>query len=126
DEVSQPWPMEQAYRSARRAFEVLGKPDALGIMHSPGYHGANDVQAAMNWLDLQFGRSQTKWTNEFVYPWDYDTWKAQTKESDPPKFGAHKLTDTLVASWEKKSADIRKAVEWMLGEKTPGSLVSPF
>jgi hypothetical protein len=67
-EVSQPWPMEQAYRSALRAYDLLGKPDALGIMHSPGYHGANDVQAAMNWLDFRFGRSQTKWTNEFVYP----------------------------------------------------------
>src|SRR5262249_56728300 len=42
DEVSQPWPMEQAYRSARRAYEVLGKPDALDVMHSPGYDRAND------------------------------------------------------------------------------------
>jgi len=137
DEVSQPWPMEQAYRSALRAYDVLGKPEALGIMHSPGYHGANDVQAAMNWLDFQFGRSQTKWTNEFVYPWDYDKWKAQVKESvDVSKYPSRKVTDTLVgprgatitsvADWEKKSADIRKAVEWMLGEKTPGTLASPF
>jgi len=119
--------MEQAYRSAFRAYDLLGKPDALGIMHSPGYHGANDVQAAMNWLDLQFGRSKTKWTNEFVYPWDYDKWKAQVKESiDISKYSAHKLTDTSVAAWEKKSADIRKSVEWMLGDKTPGTLASPF
>ena len=137
DEVSQPWPMEQAYRSALRAYEMLGKPEALGIMHSPGYHGANDVQAAMNWLDFQFGRSQTKWTNEFVYPWDYDKWRAQVKETvNLSKYPARKLTDTLkasggativsVADWEKKSADIRKSVEWMLGDKTPGTLVSPF
>jgi dienelactone hydrolase len=127
DEVSQPWPMEQAYRSALRAYEVLGKPEALGIMHSPGYHGANDVQAAMNWLDLQFGRSQAKWTNEFVYPWDYDKWKAQVKETlDLSKYRAHKLTDTRIADWEKKLADIRKSVEWMLGDKTPGALANPF
>ncbi len=137
DEVSQPWPMEQAYHSALRAYEVLGKPDALGVMHSPGYHGANDVQAAMNWLDFQFGRSQTKWTNEFVYPWDYDTWKAQVIETvDVSKYPSRKLTDTLntsggrtiasVADWEKKGAEIRKSVEWMLGDKTPGSLATPF
>src|SRR5262245_38933624 len=106
DEVSQPWPMEQAYRSALRAYELLGKPDAVGIMHSPGYHGANDVQAAMNWLDFQFGRSKTKWNNEFVYPWDYDKWKTQIKESSPPKFQTHKLTETSVVAWEQTAADI--------------------
>jgi cephalosporin-C deacetylase-like acetyl esterase len=137
DEVGQPWPMEQAYRSALRAYELLGKPEALGIMHSPGYHGANDVQAAMNWLDFQFGRSQTKWNNEFVYPWDYGKWQAQVKENvNLSKYPSRKLTDTLktsgganitsVAAWEKKVADIRKAVEWMLGEKTPGTLANPF
>ena len=137
DEVSQPWPMEQAYRSALRAYELLGKPDALGVMHSPGYHGANDVQAAMDWLDYQFGRSQKKWSNEFIYPWDYDKWKGQVKETvDVSKYPSRKLTDTLVASggraiasaaeWEKKSADIRKSVEWMLGDKATGSLSNPF
>jgi cephalosporin-C deacetylase-like acetyl esterase len=137
DEVSQPWPMEQAYRSALRAYDLLGKREALGIMHSPGYHGANDVQAAMNWLDFQFGKSQTKWINELIYPWDFAKWKAQVKETiDLSKYPAHKLTDTLIATggktiasvadWEKKSASIRKSVEWLLGDKTPGTLADPF
>jgi cephalosporin-C deacetylase-like acetyl esterase len=129
DEVSQPWPMEQAYRSALRAYEVLGKPDALGVMHSPGYHGANDVQAAMNWLDYQFGRSQAKWTNELVYPWDYDKWKSQVNETvNVSKYPTRKLTRTTVtlADWEKQLPDIRKSVEWMLGDKTPGALSNPF
>jgi cephalosporin-C deacetylase-like acetyl esterase len=137
DEVGQPWPMEQAYRSALRAYDLLGKSEALGIMHSPGYHGANDVQAAMNWLDFQFGRSRTKWINDLIYPWDYDTWRAQVKETvDLSKYPARKLTDTLiapggalitsVAGWEKKSTGIRASVAWMLGDKTPGTLANPF
>jgi cephalosporin-C deacetylase-like acetyl esterase len=137
DEVSQPWAMEQAYRSALRAYDLLGKPEALGMMHSPGYHGANDVQAAMNWLDFQFGKSQTKWINELIYPWDYEKWQAQGKETvDLSKYPARKITDTLVAAggatiasvadWEKKSANIRKSVEWMLGDKAPGALANPF
>jgi len=127
DEVSQPWPMEQAFRSALRAYDLLGKSDALGVMHSPGYHGANDVQAAMDWLDYQFGRSQKKWSNEFVYPWDYDKWKAQVKDPvDVPKPPARIFSATSVAEWEKKVTDIRKSVEWMLGEKTAGSLANPF
>jgi pimeloyl-ACP methyl ester carboxylesterase len=81
----------------------------------------------MNWLDFQFGRSPTKWTNEFVYPWDYDKWNAQVKENgDTSKYRAHKLTDTSVAAWEKTAADIRKSVEWMLGDKIPGTLAVPF
>jgi cephalosporin-C deacetylase-like acetyl esterase len=127
DEVSQPWPMEQAYRSALRAYEVLGKPDALGIMHSPGYHGANDVQAAMDWLDYQFGRSQKKWTNEFVYPWDYEKWNDQVKDLvDTSRFPVRKLAASSAADWEKRVIDIRKGVEWMLGEKTSGTLANPF
>ena len=52
-----------------------------------------------------------------------------------PNIRARKLTDTLigsaadhhsVADWEKKAADIRKSVEWMLGDKTPGTLANPF
>jgi cephalosporin-C deacetylase-like acetyl esterase len=126
DEVGQPWPMEQAYRSALRAYELLGKPEALGIMHSPGYHGANDVQSAMNWLDFQFGRSQTKWTNDFVYPWDYDKWKAQVKDTAAPSRGRTLASITSVADWEKRSVEIRKSVEWMLGDRTPGTLANPF
>jgi cephalosporin-C deacetylase-like acetyl esterase len=137
DEVGQPWPMEQSYRSALRAYELLGKGNALGVLHSPGYHGANDLQAAMNWLDYQFGRSPAKWANDFIYPWDYDKWRAQVKETvDLSQFPARKITDTLlapggatiasVADWEKKAADIRKSVEWMLGDKTPGTLANPF
>lgn len=137
DEVSQPWPMEQAYRSALRGYELLGRPEALGIMHSPGYHGANDVQAAMDWLDYQFGRSRTEWSNEFIYPWDYDKWKTQVDEAiDVSRFPARALTDTLltsdgraiasVAEWEEKSAEIRQSVEWMLGDPSPGTLPDPF
>src|SRR5262245_2410230 len=117
DEVSQPWPMEQAYHSALRAYQLLGKPDALGVMHSPGCHGANDVQAAMDWLDYQFGRSQKKWVNEFVYPWDYDKWKAQVKDNeDAPRPGTRVFSVASPAEWEKKVIDIRKSVEWMLGD----------
>jgi pimeloyl-ACP methyl ester carboxylesterase len=105
----------------------LGKPEALGIMHSPGYHGANDVQAAMNWLDYQFGRSTTKWTNEFVYPWDYAKWQAQVKDSSrAPRKTTDALKASTVAAWEKNAVEIRKSVEWMLGEKTPGTLATPF
>jgi dienelactone hydrolase len=137
DEVSQPWPMEQAFRSALSAYELLGRPDALGVMHSPGYHGANDVDAAMDWLDFQFGRTAQVWTNELIYPWDYDHWRSQVDDPiDVERFAERALTDTLtstnggaiatIADWEARATELREAITWMLGDKNPGALADPF
>src|SRR6188768_3833338 len=80
----------------------------------------------MNFLDFQFGRSQTKWVNEFVYPWDYDRWHAQVKDTEAPRRGKAIGSIASISDWEKKSADIRRSVEWMLGEKIPLTLAIPF
>ena len=31
--------------------------DKVGTMHLPGFHGANDQELCLDWLDIQFGRS---------------------------------------------------------------------
>ena len=41
DEVSNTWGSEQTYHSALRAYQLLGRPEALGILRLPGFHGAN-------------------------------------------------------------------------------------
>lgn len=137
DEVSQPWPMEQAYLSALRAWEFLGEPEALGILHSPGYHGANDVDAAMDWLDIQFGRSDAAWDNDLIYPWNYEQWHSQAGEAiDLSEFPVRTGSDALLAAdgtpiesvvaWERYAASMREAVEWMLGDAESGALANPF
>jgi hypothetical protein len=91
----------------------------------PGFHGANDEEADLDWLDQQFGRSTKKWTSNLIFQWNWNTWRAETKTSinlaaypqhtsdDLLKSAGGEITST--ADWEKKSAETRKSVLDMLG-----------
>jgi pimeloyl-ACP methyl ester carboxylesterase len=103
DEVSNTFGMEQAYQSALKVYRLLGQPDRIGIMRVPGFHGANDQEACLDWLDIQFGRSTRTWSNNLLFPWDFEKWRANSKE-------------TVDLSRLPKQ-DIRKSIEWMLGDE---------
>src|SRR5579863_1744688 len=81
DQVMNPWSMEQVYHSAEKVYKLLGQPDRLDIMRVPGFHGSNDEEACLDWLDIQFGRSHRVWTNNFLFPWDFDKWRTNSKEA---------------------------------------------
>ncbi len=123
DEVSNDWGDEQSFHSAQKVYDLLGAKDKLGILRVPGNHGANDWEQAMTWLDIQFGRSDKKWTNDWMFPWNFDQWK--TGESiDITKLPEHRGSDLLAgvntsAAWEAKVPDIRKNIDWLLGDPTP-------
>lgn len=129
DEVSNTWGSEQTYHSAGKVYQLLGQPDRLDIMRVPGFHGANDQEVCLDWLDQQFGRSARKWTNNFLYPWNFDEWRMRSGEkAEPGRLPPRTPGDILAAAggaidspagWEKKSAEVRKAVEWVLGEEPP-------
>jgi len=82
---------------------------------------ANDVPATMKWLDIQFGRSQEKWTNDVMFPWNYDKWKETTKAStDVSKFPQHAPNQPNVGTgsekdWKQQSESILASVRSMLG-----------
>ncbi len=123
DQVGNTYGNEASYYSAQRIFDLLGVPEHNAIIHPPGHHGANDVNATMDWLDIQFGRSTAKWDNHFLYPWDYAKWASDSKNVvDLDRFPAHANNDILaavnsLADWDQKSADVRKYVTWMLGRR---------
>src|SRR6185295_6894423 len=128
DEVANNWGDEQSFHSANKAYKLLGE-DAeatgkLGLLKVPGNHGANDWEQAMTWLDSQFGRSEKKWTNHWQFPWDWEKWKDAAGESVdlskyPDQRGAALLKDVKTsADWEAKAAEVRKQMEWMLGDST--------
>ncbi len=110
DEVSNTFGMEQAYQSAAKVYKLLGQPDRVGIMRVPGFHGANDQEACLDWLDIQFGRSSRTWKNELLFPWDFEKWRVTSKET-VPKF-------------ETPAPDIRKSIEWLLGDE-PSRMPTP-
>lgn len=128
DEVSNTWGDEQTYYSALKVYKLLGQPDRLSTMRVPGFHGANDQEACLDWLDIQFGRSTRKWTNNLIFQWDWDKWRAGTGESvDLSHYPRRGTADILTADngrsiasaedWERKAVSIRKSVEWALGDE---------
>jgi hypothetical protein len=122
DEVSNSWALEQVYHSAMKVYTLLGEPSRLGMLRVPGFHGANDQEACLDWLDIQFGRSTRTWDNHLLFPWDFDKWRANSKATvDLTRYPAHASGEiSAVAStgdWEKKAAGIRQSVEWMLGDE---------
>ncbi len=130
DEVSNTWGNEQTYYSALKAYKLLGQPGRISTMRVPGFHGANDQEACLDWLDIQFGRSTRTWTNNLIFEWDWEKWQTRTKESvDLTRYPRHAADDLLksgdarsiasTADWEKKAAAIRSSVEWALGDEPP-------
>jgi pimeloyl-ACP methyl ester carboxylesterase len=128
DQVSNTWGQEQTFYSARKVYTLLGSPDSIGTMRVPGFHGSNDEEACLDWLDIQFGRSTRTWTNNLIFPWDWNSWRAKSKQSvDLTKYPTHATDDLLkttdgsviasTAGWEKKSTETRKSVLWMLGNE---------
>ena len=125
DEVSSTWGNEQTYYSALKVYKLLGAADRIGTMRVPGFHGANDEGACLDWLDMQFGRSTLPWTSNLIFQWDWDKWRASTKQSvNLALYKPHQADDLLgsinsVAGWETKSGELRKSVESMLGSAPP-------
>jgi pimeloyl-ACP methyl ester carboxylesterase len=128
DQVSNTWGNEQTYYSALKVYELLGVPDRIATLRVPGFHGANDEEADLDWLDQQFGRSTKKWTSNLIFQWNWDSWRVNTKTSlDVTKYPKHGADDLLkppaggaiatTADWEKKSAEIRRSVVAMLGSE---------
>jgi dienelactone hydrolase len=130
DQVSSTWGNEQTYYSALKVFKLLGVPDHIATLKVPGFHGADDREADLDWLDQQFGRSTKKWTNNLIFPWDWNSWKTDTKTTldltKYPKRGSDDLMKSgsggaiaSTADWEKKAAEVRSSVVAMLGAPPP-------
>jgi pimeloyl-ACP methyl ester carboxylesterase len=130
DQVSNTWGNEQTYYSALKVYKLLGASDRISTLRVKGFHGANDEEADLDWLDEQFGRSTRKWTNNLIFPWDWNTWRANTKGSldltKYPKVAGDEILKTAgggvidtPAAWESKSAELRKTVVAMLGSEPP-------
>lgn len=120
DEVSNVWGSEQTYHSAQKVYAALGQPDRLGLLRLPGFHGANDIEACLDWLDLQFGRTKRPWRNDFLFAWSYDEWAKNGRHKlDLTQLPARPAPATSAANLEKNSATTRAAITWLLGETPP-------
>ena len=131
DPVESVWAIEQTYYSARRAYDLLTKPDALNLRYRPGGHEtrAEDIQGYLDWLDTVFGRGFFPLPDSAVYP-TYASWqKSSGEQIDPSLFVTNGLGDllsltnglaiTTPAQWAEKRSLIRERVIWALGPAAP-------
>lgn len=136
DEVSNTWAVEQTYASALKVFSMLKVPDHIGLLRVPGFHGSNDVEAYLDWLDIQFGRSTAKWDNKFMFSYSRDQWLKKSGEKFDPKSYPVKTGDNILAmagggtisttaAWEKKAQSVRDSINWMLGDKPIAYTAAP-
>ncbi len=120
DEVANGWAMEQTYYDALRVYERFGKPQNLQLMRVPGFHGSNDQDACVDFLDIVFGRTDKEWKYDFVFPWSYEQWRAASGErivaTDTPEYDAKQPIAKSMKQWSEKSQEIKSAVNYMLGD----------
>jgi dienelactone hydrolase len=134
DEVANTWAQEQTYASARKVFSLLKQPDRIGLLRVPGFHGSNDVEAYLDWLDIQFGRSNAQWDNKLLFAHDRTAWLRESGEKIDPKSYPVVAPDAFLqragkpiataADWETQAAAIRSSVTSMLGQ-APASYTAP-
>ncbi|MDF9798899.1 cephalosporin-C deacetylase-like acetyl esterase [Catalinimonas alkaloidigena] len=134
------WAVEQMYLSLRGVYEFLGVPEKLGIRLRDGGHGVSsrDIEAYVDWLDIQFGRKDMRWENKLFYHYSFDKWKDISGENiDPTVFPVvAESYDVLTnqkgekiktaEAWQEKKEDIKKQINWVLGDEPAGVSASPI
>ncbi|MEO7412401.1 MAG: alpha/beta fold hydrolase [Opitutaceae bacterium] len=122
DEVSNVWGGEQSFHSALKVYQALGQPGRLGVLRVPGFHGANDIEKSIDWLDIQFGRSPRTWRNDLLFSWDFAEWQKRSGETLRSRGGvppAVSVSATSLPDWEKQKGQLQNAMNWVLGEAPP-------
>ena len=132
ESAGNPWGIEQAYLSAKKAYDFLGAGDKIALdlrwgLHSPS---ARDIERYIDFFDYTFGRGNIKPENKLYYDYTFSKWLGLSKEMiDPLSFPARGIDDLLTdaqgrtiknsSGWKEKIPDIRKRIEWGLGVEPP-------
>ena len=120
-----PWAIEQIYTSLTNVYDFLGEPEKLGIRLRDGQHAVaeRDIEAYMDWLDIQFGRKNLPWENQLFYNYSFEKWKRESGESIElskfPKQPGQNIPAN-VSDLEKTQEKINEDLIWLLGDEPAG------
>lgn len=121
DEVASGWAQEQTYDSVLPVYEMYGAADRLSLLHVPGFHGSNDLNACTDFLDIQFGRSSRKWHYDPVYSYDFGKWKeSHGRDFNISDYPVHDPDEPLASSpgqWNDRKDGLVRSVKEMLGSR---------
>ncbi|NND31000.1 MAG: alpha/beta fold hydrolase [Saprospiraceae bacterium] len=134
ESAGNPWGIEQAYHSARKAYEFLGAGDKIAIDLRQGLHAPSmrDMERYLDFFDYVFERGTIKPDNHLFYDYSFSKWLDLSGEMiDPLTYPAKGINDLMLAhnglniqdtmAWKKKVIEIRQRIKWGLGEE-PASI----
>ncbi len=120
------WANEQNYYSVKKVYDFLQVPDAVGVHTRMGEHAvaARDIEATIDFLDIQFGRSAATWNNVLYYPYRFSDWvktPAATRAA-AAKPAAVQLQEQYAdtTAFRKDKETILRNLSWLLGDEPAG------
>ncbi len=134
EDQGNPWGIEQAYLSAKKAYDFLGAGDKIAIdlrygLHSPA---ARDIERYLDFFDYVFGRGGIKPENKLFYNYSFSKWLGLSGEdTDPLDYPEKGMADLLkdqegkiinnTADWQEKADKIKNNISWALGDEPPST-----
>jgi pimeloyl-ACP methyl ester carboxylesterase len=134
DGVESTWAMQQTYLSVKPVYDFLGETDHLALLWRPNGHETwpTVIERYVDWADYHFGRGGVLPEERLIHPWDWEAWRANaTNPIEPASFPVREANvvmqladgatiDTAEKADERR-AEIRDAVQQMLGTAPPGA-----
>jgi len=134
DGVESTWAMQQTYLAVQRVYRLLGAEERLRILWRPGGHETWPavIERYLDWCDTHFGRGEYSFPERLIHPWNWEAWREESGEpAAVTDFPRRSLDDALVlddgspvhslTGWEKRRAQMRAKVRWMLGAAPPAA-----
>lgn len=121
------WANEQNYYSVKKVYDFLQAPDAVGVHTRMGEHAvaARDIEATIDFLDIQFGRSAATWNNVLYYPYRFSDWikTAAANQAAATKPAPVRLREQYAdtAAFRKDKETILRNLNWLLGDEPAGA-----
>ncbi|MDB4582980.1 dienelactone hydrolase family protein, partial [Draconibacterium sp.] len=131
--ASNPWGIEEAYHASKKVYQFLNAENNLAIRSRHGLHSvsARDMEDYIDFFDYVFKRNNHKPENKLYYDYSFEKWqKISNEQINPMDYPVKNNNDLLIdehnnkissiAEWENKKHNIRKKIQWVLGDEPPG------
>jgi dienelactone hydrolase len=117
---------EQAYRSVRSVYGLLGREENIQLRLRLGEHNIvpDRTEEFVDFFDSVFGRRQFPKSETWINGYTFEGWLGASAERiDPLEHPRRTLADYLPADasrWPPRKEEIRKEILWAMGEEPPG------
>ena len=118
ESAGNPLGFEQAYRSALRVYQFLGREQNIWLSLRAGEHEttAGDVENFIDFFDAIFGRRAHAKVETWIHGYTFDAWRKLSGESiNAASYPVSRFNPA------DDAAARRKRVQWALGEEPPGA-----